>query len=171
MKHLYYGYGKGKTTATIGMAVRASGSGLQVLFVQFLKSDILGERNALKKIDNITLTPCPKEVKFTYNMTGEEFSQAKKYNTDLWNLVTSYEYISRYDVIIFDELFSLCDVNFLEYERVKEFLMSCTDEKEFIFTGHTVSDDIKMHFDYISFINKEKHPFDIGVPARKGIEF
>ena len=56
MIHIYYGDGKGKTTAAVGLAVRAAGSKMKVLFVQFLKTEFSGERNVLEKLDNVTLT-------------------------------------------------------------------------------------------------------------------
>ena len=59
MLHIYYGNGKGKTTAAIGLAVRASGSNRNVLFAQLLKSEESGERNSLRLIPTIELLPCP----------------------------------------------------------------------------------------------------------------
>ena len=56
MIHVYYGDGKGKTTAAAGLAARASGSGMSVMFVQFLKTEFSGEREALRAMQNITLT-------------------------------------------------------------------------------------------------------------------
>lgn len=72
MIHIYYGDGKGKTTAATGLAVRAAGRDLKVLFVQFLKTMSTGERTSLKQLPNITLAPCPVELKFTFTMSEEE---------------------------------------------------------------------------------------------------
>ena len=59
MIHIYYGDGKGKTTAAAGLAVRAAGSNMKVMFVQFLKTEFSGERNILKSLDNVTVTSVP----------------------------------------------------------------------------------------------------------------
>ena len=72
MLHIYYGYGKGKTTCAVGIAMRAAGSDRKVLFSQFLKGNDSGERRSMKLIPNITLTPCPDHVKFVRDMTDEE---------------------------------------------------------------------------------------------------
>ena len=63
--HIYCGNGKGKTTAAIGLCVRASGAGLRVLFAQFLKSDASAERKPLSQLPGITVFQAPKTVKFT----------------------------------------------------------------------------------------------------------
>ena len=64
MLHIYYGYGKGKTTCAVGIAMRAAGSDRKVLFSQFLKGNDSGERRSMELIPNIALTPCPDHVKF-----------------------------------------------------------------------------------------------------------
>ena len=72
MLHIYYGKGRGKTTSSIGVAMRAAGYDRKILFAQFLKSEETGERKSLKLIPNIELTPCPDKVKFVSFMHEDE---------------------------------------------------------------------------------------------------
>ena len=72
--HIYYGDGKGKTTAALGLCVRAAGAGLSVLIYQFLKDSSSSECAVLKNIPGITLIDGVKQAKFTFNMTEQERS-------------------------------------------------------------------------------------------------
>ena len=172
MKHLYYGYGKGKTTSAIGMAIRATGANKKVLFVQFLKSDNSNERKILRSIDNIVLTQCPEKIKFTNKMNDKEFEECKKFNIQLFNKVTDKSYLENFDLIIFDEIFSIVDCNFIDEKLILNFITSIESKnKEYVFTAHSVNQDIFNCFDYITEMKKVKHPYDNGVLARCGIEY
>ena len=70
--HLYYGDGKGKTTAAMGLALRMAGRGRPVVIAQFLKGADSGERPALARLPQVTLLPVPERVKFLFAMTEEE---------------------------------------------------------------------------------------------------
>ena len=69
--HIYYGDGKGKTTAAMGQAIRAAGSGLKVLVFQFMKNNTSNERKILEQIPNVTCLPGKRHVKF-YNQINRE---------------------------------------------------------------------------------------------------
>ena len=77
--HLYCGDGKGKTTAAIGLAIRAAGTGKQVVVARFLKTDQSGEVEILKRLPEVTLIPCEKTFGFTWNMTDEVKREAAAY--------------------------------------------------------------------------------------------
>ena len=72
MLHLYCGNGKGKTTAAMGLALRAAGRGKRVVIAQFLKGANSGERFALAQLPQVTLLPVPDAVKFSFRMAEEE---------------------------------------------------------------------------------------------------
>ena len=78
--HMYYGDGKGKTTAAVGQAVRAAGYGLQVLFFQFLKDNSSNERKILEAVPGITCLPGRDQVKFVSRMNGDEKAELRHYN-------------------------------------------------------------------------------------------
>lgn len=171
MIHLYYGDGKGKTTAAIGAAVRAAGAGLRVLLVQFLKGSISGERAALNEIKNITLTPCPQSVPFTFQMKPEELQKFTENYNILFDQTVSPESLEQYDVVVLDEVFSLIDCGMLAKDKLFSFLKSAPWHTEIILTGHEVSEDFIGLCDYASEIKKISHPYDKGMAARRGIEY
>ncbi|MDE5946940.1 MAG: cob(I)yrinic acid a,c-diamide adenosyltransferase, partial [Oscillospiraceae bacterium] len=70
--HIYCGDGKGKTTASIGLALRAVGAGMKVHFVQFMKGNHSSELNVLETLPNLTVERCDKNYGFTFNMSQDE---------------------------------------------------------------------------------------------------
>lgn len=88
MLHLYCGNGKGKTTAAMGLALRAAGRGKRVVIAQFLKGADSGERLALARLPQVTLLPVPDAVKFSFRMSEDERrSEAQRYQ-DLLKLIS-----------------------------------------------------------------------------------
>ena len=75
--HIYCGDGKGKTTASVGAAVRAAGSGKKVVIKRFLKNDHSGEVEVLKQIPGITVLPCTRQFGFSWKMSSQEKEEAK----------------------------------------------------------------------------------------------
>lgn len=171
MIHLYYGDGKGKTTAALGMAVRAAGSGMRVLLVQFLKPEQSSERSLLRTVENIVLFPCPQKVCFTFEMNQPELAAAKTYYQDFFERAVCPAHQALYDMLILDEVFSLCDCGILKEEALFSFLSGYRGRAELVLTGHTVPARCIALCDYVSHIKKVRHPFDHGAAARRGIEF
>ena len=87
--HIYCGEGKGKTTAAVGLAVRAAGCGRKVLLTRFLKTDHSGEVAALGLIPGISVTPCEKSFGFFFRMTDEQKKEAAVYYTELLDMTLS----------------------------------------------------------------------------------
>ena len=77
--HIYCGDGKGKTTAALGLALRAVGRGKRVVIARFLKNDDSGEIGPLSRLGGVTLIPCRRSFGFTWNMTPEERAEAAAY--------------------------------------------------------------------------------------------
>ena len=165
MIHIYYGDGKGKTTAAVGLAVRAAGSGLRVLFVQFLKTDFSGERSVLGKLDNVTLTNCPLNLKFTFDMTDAEKHRTAVLYRSIFERSAATALSDRYDMIVLDEIFDVINEGMLAE------VTNAPKSIEIVMTGHNPSPRFLAAADYITEMKKHKHPFDRGMSARKGIEF
>ena len=171
MIHVYYGDGKGKTTAAVGLAVRAAGSEMRVLFVQFLKTEFSGEREILKNIENVTLTTCPLDLKFTFEMNEQEKQQTAVMFRKLFNGSASTALSSRYDMVVFDEIFDVINEDTLAESEVFEFIANAPNSLEIVMTGHDPSKRFIDAADYATEFKKISHPFDKGLIARKGIEF
>lgn len=160
MIHIYYGNGKGKTSAALGLALRADGAGKSVYFVSFLKDNSSSERKAKS---NINFYENPNAVKFLFNMTEQE-----KADYALWvQEAIKNALCSNADVVILDELLDV--LGLLPDGEAESFLFD--SGREYVITGHVQNDCLFEKADYITFFKKEKHPYDKGVPARKGIEF
>ena len=113
MKQYGDGDGKGKTTAAIGLAVRAAGSKMKVLFVQFLKTEFSGERHILSHTENVTLTFCPLELKFTFDMDDKEKAQAAKIFKGIFDNAVTTALTEKYDMVVLDEVFEAINAHML----------------------------------------------------------
>ncbi len=171
MVHIYYGDGKGKTTAAIGLAVRAAGSRMKVHFVQFLKTEFSGERHTLSHTENITLSFVPVELKFTYDMDETEKSKAANLFRKIFDESVTKVFTEKYDMIVLDEIFSAIEADMVSEHDVYEFVSNAPKNLEVVMTGHNPPERILELADYITEMKKIKHPYDNGVTARFGIEF
>lgn len=167
--HIYYGGGKGKTTAAIGQAVRAAGNGLKVLVVQFLKDNSSGERYILEKIPGITCFHGKDKVKFVSRMNEEEKRNLKEYNENVMDEISKV--CDFFDMIILDEILCAVWLKVLDEDRLLQFLERKKEQLEIILTGHEATENVLKIADYVTEIRKIKHPFDKGLKARKGIEY
>lgn len=171
MKHIYYGDGKGKTTAAIGLAVRAAGSKMKVLFVQFLKTEFSGEMHILSHTENVTLTFCPLELKFTFDMDDKEKAQAAKIFKGIFDNAVTTALTEKYDMVVLDEVFEAINAHMLSESEVYEFITNAPSSMEIVMTGHNPPQKFMDCADYITEFKKIKHPYDRGITGRIGIEF
>lgn len=171
MKHIYYGDGKGKTTAAIGLAVRAAGSKMKVLFVQFLKTEFSGERHILSHTENVTLTFCPLELKFTFDMDDKEKAQAAKIFKGIFDNAVTTALTEKYDMVVLDEVFEAINAHMLSESEVYEFITNAPSSMEIVMTGHNPPQKFMDCADYITEFKKIKHPYDRRITGRIGIEF
>ena len=166
--HLYCGDGKGKTTAAVGLAVRAAGAGKQVIFTQFFKDGSSSEVESLKRLGIRTIHA--QTVKgFYHAMTPEQREQARKDYTALFRQVT--DAAKNADLLILDEIVSACNRGVVPETLVTTFLRSKPTELEVVLTGRDPSPALMELADYITEMRKQRHPYDRGIAARKGVEY
>ena len=167
--HIYFGNGKGKTTAAVGQIVRAAGYGLDVLVFQFLKNNSSNESRILEQIPNITCLPGREKIKFANQMNSEEKAELKHYNTKALDEIIKF--CSPFDVLFLDEVLCAVELGLLNEDKLLSFLKHKPRGLEIIMTGHDISERMLAAADYVTEMNKIKHPFDEGTSAREGIEF
>lgn len=167
--HVYCGDGKGKTTAAIGLSIRAAGVGYRVIFVQFLKSSRTGELAVLESHDKIEVIRSMKPLKFTFLMNEEEREECRNIHQEIWDEVMGKE-LTDTTLLVLDESIGTMKEELLDEEMVLEFLES-HPECEVVLTGREPSERLMQVADYVTEMTKRKHPYDSNLPARKGIEF
>lgn len=169
--HIYCGDGKGKTTAATGLAVRAAGSGMQVLFARFLKDEKSAELHILRQIPNIEVLSAAESFGF-YRFQGEGVkAQMQAVYGELWKELVEKAHSGRYQMLVIDEFMAADRYGLFPHEEALFFLKNRPKELEVVLTGRDPSADVLELADYISQIQKRRHPFDRGVPAREGVEF
>ncbi|MEE9542587.1 MAG: cob(I)yrinic acid a,c-diamide adenosyltransferase [Thermodesulfobacteriota bacterium] len=171
--HIYTGDGKGKTTASIGLAVRAAGSGLKVLFVQFFKEDkaASGEkeifRNHIKGIELIRSNV--RHPFFTGSKTDEEGVRASVNETFESAVKKAIE--EDVDMLVLDEILGAVNGKWLDIDDLMAFLTERPVHMEVVLTGRDAPVELVKCADYVTEMLAIKHPFECGHKARKGIEF
>ncbi len=169
--HIYCGDGKGKTTAAVGLAVRAAGRGKRVVIARFLKTEDSGEVEVLRSIPGITVLPCEKTFGFYFQMTEDQKREAARYYSQLLERAWSAATDNQTDLLILDEIMAACTCHLVDEERLCQFLDNRPGRLEVVMTGRNPSEELQARADYISEVKKGKHPFDHGVAAREGIEY
>ena len=168
--HIYCGEGKGKTTCAVGLTVRACGYGLKVLFMQFLKSGDSSELKVLRSLDGVEVLGTKPIKKFSFQMTEEEKEQTRELNAK--QLRDMCEKLDRehYDMLVLDEVLGAIEAGLLDNQLVVDFLKHRPQQLEVVLTGRYPTQELEELADYVSRIDKVKHPYDKGIPARAGIE-
>lgn len=163
---LYYGDGKGKTTAAMGLALRALGQGMRVVVVQFLKNGTSGELEPLKELGAAVYSGQP-GAKFTFQMNAEEKAQATKEN----NARLAEALQQPCDLLILDEICAARNSGMVDEALAKQAVLERPQHREVVLTGRNPEAWIVEAADYITEMQPRRHPYEQGIPARKGIEF
>jgi cob(I)alamin adenosyltransferase len=170
---VYTGDGKGKTTAALGVAIRAAGRGKRVLIIQFIKSPqrTYGEKLVL---DRLGIEIHQTGVGFTWTKTPEEHREALR---KAWQFTKDKVMNGGYDVVILDELnnalaidrFPVEDV--LPLPEVLELIKSRPQGMHLVITGRNAKPEVTEIADLVTEMKAVKHYYDEGVPAVLGIEY
>lgn len=175
--HIYTGDGKGKTTAAVGLAVRCAGSSPdsaenRVVFCQFLKDNQSSELNILAALPQIELVQAPQSFGFYKNLNEEQRSAARQTYSQLLRRAISTALAPERParLLVLDEAIAAYNHQLLERDVLLDFLQNKPDALEVVLTGREPAAELAALADYISNIQKVKHPFDQGIPARRGIE-
>lgn len=168
---IYHGDGKGKTTAALGLAVRAAGRGRKVLVVRFLKNEDSGELPVLRAITGITVMPCERNFGFVFKMTAEEKQEAAAFYHNHFLAAIKQAQTEDYEVLILDEIMSACSYEMVKEAEILTFLNERPAGLEVVMTGRNPSAALIQAADYVTEMKLVKHPFEKGIPAREGIEY
>ena len=168
--HIYCGDGKGKTTAAIGLTLRCIGGGGRVLFTSFLKDNKSGEMKILESLGNVTIFENPKEIKFYKNMNDIEKKEIFELYSDRIRILEEIIKSDKFDMIVMDEVIHVLNYNIISEEEFIGILKNKAENVEVVLTGRNPSDKLLEIADYVTEMEKIKHPFDKGITARKYIE-
>lgn len=175
--HVYCGDGKGKTTAAAGLALRALGRGLPVLFQQYLKDGTSSELRPLAEAGAVVESGMPEGLSgFTWTMNEEELARLRAFQNERLEEAFRFAEGNREagGVIVLDEALASLSLNLLDEAavlRLADLTRSLPDGPDLVLTGRGPSEALCEKADYLSEIKALKHPFDRGIGARPGIEY
>jgi cob(I)alamin adenosyltransferase len=163
---IYTGDGKGKTTAALGLALRAVGRGLKVCFIQFCKGETSGEHLFIDKYPAFELLHPG-----AGNIFSSPLDQLKREAQETLILAENKIISSGYDLIVLDEINIAVYRGFLTVAEVLAILEKKPAALELVLTGRYAPVDLIKKADLVTEMLAIKHPFDQGLPARSGIEY
>ena len=181
MLHAYWGDGKGKTCAAMGLVVRAAAAGWRVVVVQFLKDGSSSEISLLKGLPGVEAVLSDGALaKFTFRMSDEEKAASRALHDD--NLRRAFELVSvpaegpaacEGSLLVLDEALDALRAGLLDESLLRSVMAwaAGADRCEVVVTGHSLPDFVAEAADYLTRFSCERHPYQRGVAAREGIEY
>lgn len=166
---VYTGNGKGKTTAALGLSLRAMGHNGKVGFMQFMKgSPNYGEVQLAQTLPNMLLVQCGRD----------EF--VSPVNPDLVDIAYAQEGIKtvakwfkdqQFDLIVLDEILVAISYGLISLAQVLELLKNCSQEVDVVLTGRYAPEEIFQIADTITIMSERRHAYQRGIAAKAGMEF
>ncbi len=165
---IYTGDGKGKTTAALGLALRAAGRGLKVFIAQFAKGMFYGELEALKRFaPQIILRQYGRRCFIHDEPDEQDIRLARKG----WEEVVEIQRLGEHDILIADEIGIALHYKLISLAEVQELIRSKPSSLELILTGRKIPEELYPMADLVTEMREIKHYYQQGVQARKGIEY
>ena len=165
MLHLYWGNGKGKTTAAMGLALRALGHGQRVVIVQFLKDGTSGEIAPLRAA-GAAVYACP-NAKFTWLMDEADKAAAREASTRALGQALA----EPFDLLVLDEACAALKSGILDEALLRRAVAFAKNGREVVLTGRDPAPWLQEAADYSTEMRAHRHPYADGVAAREGVEY
>ena len=165
--HLYTGNGKGKTTAAIGLSIRAVGAGKSVFIAQFVKGMPYSELDTLKRIPEIALKQYGLDCFIKNKPSPKDIEAAQNGFNEIAKIIAS----NSVDLLILDEICIALYYRLFDEETLLSILKAKPEEMEIVLTGRYASKGLYEIADLITEMKEIKHYFNDGVEARKGVEY
>ncbi len=168
---LYTGEGKGKTTAALGLVLRASGYNKKCLIVQFGKAWFTGELVGIKKLGpNIKIIQGGKGF---LDILGSKvsLSEHKKAANEAYDILYKEVISGNWDIVVADEIVGAVSSKVLSLTKVLKLVREKDATMDLVLTGHNVSNQLIDIADLVTEMKEVKHPFQKGILAKKGIDF
>ena len=164
---VYTGTGKGKTTAAIGLTIRALGAGWPVFFAQFLKTGKYSEHKALAKFsDHLTIKTYGRNVFIKGEPEDEDRRLAQEAYQEIAEIVAS----GRYRLVVLDEANVAVHYGLITVDQILDLIDRKAEGVELIFTGRHAHPRLIDRADLVTEMREVKHYFHRGIKARKGVE-
>lgn len=170
--HVYCGDGKGKTTAAMGLCVRALGRGWNVVVSQFLKGQGTGELKILRDLSGCCVVEAPTATcKFVFQMDEQEKADYRLCVQRHFRETVKAAQETGAKLLVMDEVLDAVAMKMLDDEELAAFLTSRPADLEVVMTGRAPTPCVEPLCDYITRMTKIRHPYDQGLNARIGVEF
>lgn len=183
--HVLTGDGNGKTTSAVGIMCRAASRGMKVAFIQFLKGGLSSEIPSLQKlgVEVVTRTKyCPKQAIHESQLAEKGAviycrdcfvinARDKPLVLEAFEKAKAFSSSGKFGLVVLDEIFWAMKEKLVKEEEVLELIESRSSGCELILTGRGATPAIEDAADYVTYVNKGKHPFDKGTLSRCGIDY
>jgi len=166
--HTYTGYGKGKTTAALGLGLRAAGAGFKVYMIQFMKGRRYSELDSIESIQNFEIVQYGRD-----EFVSKEHPEQIDIDLAQKGFLHAHKIIKKgkFDMVILDEINVAVDFNLIDLKDLLNLINNKPEKLELILTGRYSHPEVIKIADIVTEMLEIKHPYQKGIIARKGVDF